>query len=201
MIDFPDTSDQEEPIKKVGRTELLRKRGEKILRVNQARWGGEAERYKYRYLLPYLSGRVLHLGVGIGWSLERIVERTEVTEIIAYEIEGDIIAIYESEHEDDLRLTFEAKNAHEHKPSGTFDTCFYELPMNSQETYDQSKAYLQWIWGRLNAGGCIILPRDRFSVALVGEFPNLNPMTIAVNDPARPSRRGNPDPIWLVVTK
>lgn len=198
---FPDQSAQEQIIRTVGGTELLYKAGVKILRVNRARWGTEEDAYKYRYLAPYLRGRVLHLGVGMGLSLDAILASAAVTECVAYEWARDVADLYAAEHAEDPRLTVEVLDAYEHKPGGDFDACLYELPMDSRVEFDKSKAYFQWVLesSRMNDGGHLILPADRFARALLTEFPLLNLSEIAVRDAARPSPR--PLPIWIVVTK
>ena len=196
---FPDTGPQEETIRTIGNAELLFKRGVKILRFNKARWGSDDDGFKYGYLAPYLYGRVLHLGVGLGLSLDAILDSGDVTEILAYEWEQDIADIYTEEHSSDPRLTIEVADAHTNKPSGTFDLCLYELMTNNEIEYLKTKEYLQWIWQRMNSGGYLILPADRFSRALMGEFPQLSWSEVGVKDAARPTIR--PLPIWIVVQK
>jgi hypothetical protein len=202
VVDFPDHSAKEELIRSSGDVELLRKRGEKILRWKRSRWGSERERWRYALLRPYASGRVLHAGLGLGISAEEILARTEVTELICYEWLSDVVAIYQAEHGAEPRLTLETADAHLSKPSGTFDVVLYELPMDNAADFDQSKAYMQWAWGKLNAGGHVIMPHNRFSVALVAEFPQLAPITVSAqySEPGiKTSLR--PRSVWLVVTK
>jgi hypothetical protein len=193
---FPDHSAQEQIIRVVGDAELLYKRGEKILRWQKAYWGQAADAWRYELIKPYVHDRVLHLGVGLGLSLESILVAPGVTEIIAYEWLQDVADIWNAEHAADPRLTLTVADAHANKPTGSFHSIVYELPLNVADEYDKTKAYLTWCWGRLDAGGHFLIPVDRFARALLVEFPQLAWIELSAS-----GRDLAPIPVWIVVTK
>jgi hypothetical protein len=136
----------------------------------------------------------------MGTSVDRLLTRPEVTELIAFELEADLANLYADQHPAEPRLQVEVLDAHATKPSGTFDLVLYELPMDSRAEWLKGKQYLSWAWGRLNSGGHIALPAHppaagRFSQALASEFPALDWFELA----ARVSIKALP--IWRMVRK
>jgi len=201
MVEFPDHSAQEEMIHVIGNAELLWKGSgvnkRKILRYGKSTWGrSEDDLEMYKMLKPYATGRVLNVGLGMGTSAEKLLEKTEITEFIAYELEGDIISMYNWRATPDGRTSILQQDAHVHKPTGNFDVILYELQMNSQEWYDQAKVYLQWAYNHLTPEGLIILPHNRFSEALVREFLSLLDVTVLTKETGK-----KPTPIWIICAK
>ena len=167
---FPDYAAQEEIIRVVGKAELLYKRGEKILRYGKTKWGTVHYKSTADKIKPYVTGRVLLAGLGMGNTALAVLEKGEVTELISYEIHQDIVDIFEAENEYDGRHTIIADDAYENKPDGTFDAVLFELMVYTQEDYDKAKSYVQWAITKLNTDGVVIIPYDKYLNHLIGEL-------------------------------
>jgi hypothetical protein len=170
MVTFPDPSAQEEMIRQIGNAELLRKRGKKILRFKKTTYGTEDDLARYNKIKELVHGRVLSIGLGMGHAAEMILARSEVTELISYEIESDIANVYSQEHGTEPKHNLEVKDAIANKPTGTFDVVLYELEFCTQALFNQAKQYLTWAWQRLNVGGSVIVPFSDYSAAAVKEL-------------------------------
>lgn len=178
MVEFPDTSAQEEMIRVVGNVELLRKRGKKIVRFKKSTYGSEDDIPKYDKIKELFSGRVLNIGLGMGNSIDMILSRAEVTELIAYELEQDFIDLYNAEHPTpDPKLSLTLADAHAQKPTGDFDVVLYELEFGTRSLFNKAKTYLTWAWQHLKAGGSIVLPYSIYSAAAVVELSPPNAVT------------------------
>jgi hypothetical protein len=170
MVDFPDHSAQEDPIRVVGKAELLRKRGILIFRVNKSLWGSERDVDKYDRIKDLISGRVLAVGLGMGNSADMILKRAGVTELVSYEIEQDIADVFEAEHKADPKHKIEVADAYTATISGTFDVVLFELEADSQALYDKAKAFLDAAKKKLNRGGFVLTKADRFYEAIANDL-------------------------------
>lgn len=154
---FHDYTSQETPILTIGYAELLYKNNKKILRFKKSTHGTEDDIVKYDTIKDLIKGRVLDVGLGMGNSVDMILSVEDVTELIVYEIENDIIQVYEQTHDSDERLIIENKNAFDHKPTGLFDVILYELEYQPLYYYTEAGKYLDWCKDHLTESGKIIL--------------------------------------------
>lgn len=171
---FPDYSAQEEPIRTIGKAELLYKRGEKILRFGKSKWGSEYYKATSDKIKSFLTGRVLIVGLGMGNTALTSLERDEVTELISYEIHQDIVDVFQAENESDERHTIIVADAYENKPEGTFDVVMFELMVYTQEEYDKAKDYINWAKTVLNDDGVIIIAFDKYFNIIVQSLEGLD---------------------------
>ena len=166
-ISFPDYSAQEEMIECCGDAELLYKSGKKIMRYQMTTYGCEGDCENYDLIKSYMTGSVLNIGLGMGNSVDMILD-TEITDLIVYEIEQDIIDLYESFHSDE-RLTIYTEDAFENKPEQTFDIILFEVGVTENNLTD-IQDYLTWAFQNLNANGYLIIPYDRYYSVLIEDY-------------------------------
>ena len=108
---FPDYSARESIIETRGNVELLIKVDKKIMRFNKILWGEEDSKVYYEMITAYMTGRVLNIGLGMGNSADVILAQPAVTQYLAYEIEADIVAIYNNQNPSlDPRKRIEVKD-------------------------------------------------------------------------------------------
>lgn len=170
MVDFPDYSAQEEPIATFGKAELLKKAGVKIMRFNRKTWGTENDVDRYNLIKEFITGKVVNVGLGMGTSADVILSVGSVTELISYELEQDIVDLFNDQHEQDNRHDIRVQDAHENKPDGNFDVILFELLCINSGMYLGAKDYLEWCKDHLTANGCVILEYNIWSKALIGEL-------------------------------
>ena len=177
-IKFPDVSSQEEMIDTEGDAELLYKRGEKILRYKKSIWGREGWKDNYTIIKPQFSGRVVNMGLGMGNSVDTILENETVTEVISYEYVADIANLYIKTHDADSRHTIKIEDGYSHKPDGLFNSILFEPILDSQDEFDKAEEYLSWAEDHLYNDGSIIMNYDEYMYALAIQM--LPDMTVVI---------------------
>jgi len=196
-IPFPDHGAQEEIIRKIGKAELLFKRGRKILRFEKVTYGDvDRDRPCYGLLKPYARGRVLNVGLGMANSADLILSQSGVTALVTYELEQDIADVYAAEVTPDPRHTVIVADAHSNKPTGDFDVVLFELEVSRQDLYDKAKTYIRWAANHLASGGHVILKWSRVAECLANEFSAQATITILSQSTGR-----KPRPKWIVLER
>lgn len=192
----PDYSDQEELIEVIGKAELLYKNGKKILRYEKHTWGSEDYSKILDFIKPYLTGRILDVGLGMGISLEKIVENDNFSEVIVYEKEENIISIYQNTHESNDNITIINDDAFENKPDSFFDCILFELKDFVPFNYQDCKDYLSWSKDHLDSGKYFIMDYSQASESLANEFTDYFNLSYITNG-LRLGRKT----LWIVMVR
>lgn len=166
-MSLPDYSAREELIVKIGDAELLYKKGVKILRFKKSTWGSENNAANYNLIKPYFKGRVLNIGLGMGVSVD-VALTQNVDELITYEIEQDIIDVYNNQHEVDKKVSIVKETCFDNKPDGDFDCILFELGEWVISDYDNIISYFDWIYDHLK-GYCII-EYNKWNLAFINDI-------------------------------
>ncbi len=164
-MDFPDYSAQEEIISTSGDAELLYKHGVKTVRYKKTYWTEQGDKEKYELIKYLMKGKVLDVGMGAANSTKMILKKG-VTSLKSFELIQDLVDLYNLDPESGNH-SIKLKNFHANKPIGKFDVILYELSFDSQASYDEASAFLDWAVDHLENGGKIIIPFDKYSNALV----------------------------------
>lgn len=190
-MSFPDHGDMEEIIREVGNAELLYKAGKKILRFNKSTWGKEDNEEKYALLESFATGRILDVGLGMGISVDVLLGES-VTEMICYEIEENLVEMYqlEGEKSSSEKLSIINEDAWENKPEGEFDLVLYEIQVSNQALYDNALSYVEWA---LEHSTRVIIEDNVYTRMMINEI-DANPMYISSGSGLGEKRR------WIVWT-
>lgn len=86
------------------------------------------------------TGRVVTGGLGLGYYVQRVLDKPEVEAVVAYETNPDVIALYRANFGQHPKLTIQQANILEMKGE-TFDSAYidiYDTPMNPSAPADMS---------------------------------------------------------------
>lgn len=192
----PDYSDQEEIIQEIGKAELLYKNGKKILRYGKHTWGTEDYSNILDFIKPYLTGRILDVGLGMGISLDKVIENDNFSEVIVYEKEIDIVSIYDNTHEPNENIDIKNEDCFQNKPDGFFDCILFELKDFIPFNYQDCKDYLNWAKDHLESGKYFIMDYSKASESLANEFTDHFNLSYITN-----GLRLGRETLWIVMVR
>jgi len=166
---FPDHSNGENIIETYGKAEILYKHGKKIMRFNKHTIGYDYDIEKYELIKDLFKGDVLNIGLGMGTSVNTILNNPNVNSLIVYEIEEDIIGLYNKLHTNE-KLTIHNLNAFTNIPSGKFDCILYELFIYNEEIYNKSINYINLMKTHLKKDGIIVLEYNEYFLEIAKNY-------------------------------